>query len=221
MYTRKVLLFTLALGLLPVMPAAAQVNLDLDIMSRFVWRGAEFGGSPSIQPGLSYTIGGLEVGTWAAIATTGDPDGYEVDWFAAYTFGTDAGDFTVSISDYSFPVPGEDYFSSDAHFVEAGLEYSGIAGTPFSLFGGVFLTDNDNNSVYLELGYDADPIHLFFGMTPAESDMYATSGPAVINVGFGSGRTVQVSDTFSFDISYDVILNPYAEDLFFLVGISF
>ncbi len=221
MYVRKVLLFALAMGLFPALPAAAQFSLDLDIMSRYVWRGADFGNSPSIQPGISYTVGGLEIGTWAAVATTGNPDGYEVDWFAAYTFETDAGDIGISLTDYTFPVPGAgDYFDSDSHYIEAGLEYSGIAGTPLSIFAGMFLTDNDNNSVYLELGYDAEPLHFFVGMTPAESDMYVTSGPAVINVGFGSGKTISVSDTFSFDVTYDVILNPYAEDLFFLVGIS-
>ncbi len=219
---QKMVLFIFAIGLIPVMPAMGQLSLDLDIASRYVWRGFDFGDSPSIQPELSYTIGGLEVGTWAAIATNGDPAGYEVDWFASYTVETDAGDLGFMLTDYTFPVPGMgDYLSSDAHFVEAGVEYSGIGGTPFSLFGGMFIHGDDDNSVYLEMAYDAEPVGFFIGMTPGESAEYGTTGAEIINLGITTGKTVDISEGLSVDLTYDVILNPHAEDLFFLVTLSF
>lgn len=201
--------------------ALAQVSLNLDIMSRYVWRGADFGNSPSFQPEISYSAGGFEIGTWAAVATTGDPAGYEVDFFASYTFETGAGDLSLMVTDYTFPVPGVgDYFSSDAHFIEAGVGYSGIAGTPLSFFAGMFLTNDDDNSMYLELGWDAEPIGFFIGMTPTESAMYGTSGAAIINTGISTSRTLKITDSFEIELSSSVILNPYAEDLFFLVGFS-
>ncbi len=199
----------------------AQVGVNLDIMSRYVWRGADFGNSPSLQPEITYTYGGLEIGTWAALATTGDPDGYEVDWFVSYTFETGAGDLSLQLTDYTFPIPGAgDYFSSEAHYLEAGVGFSGIADLPLAIFAGMFLTNDDDNSIYLELAYDSEPIGFFIGMTPTESALYGTSGPAIINTGINAGKTFRISESFEIGLSTSVILNPYAEDLFFLVGFS-
>ena len=48
-------------------PAQAQsVDLGADIMSRYVWRGTDFGNSAAIQPGLSYSKEGFTVGAWGA-----------------------------------------------------------------------------------------------------------------------------------------------------------
>ncbi len=208
-------------------PAYAQWNLGLDIASRYVWRGFEFGNSPSLQPELSYTTGGLEVGIWGAFATSGDPDGTEVDLFASYTFETSAGDFSLMVTDYTFPVHhtgllgSETWFDGDAHFVEVGLGYEGPESFPISFFAGMFVHNDDDNSVYLELGYEVGEFGLFVGMTPMESEAYETTGPGIINMGFGTSRTIKVTDSFDFDLTSALSLNPYAENLFFVVGISF
>jgi len=208
-------------------PAYAQWNLGLDIASRYVWRGFEFGNSPSLQPELSYTAGGLEVGIWGAFATSGDPDGTEVDLFASYTFETSAGDFSLMVTDYTFPVHhtgllgSETWFDSDAHFVEVGLGYEGPESLPISFFAGMFVHNDDDNSVYLELGYEIGDFGLFVGMTPMESEAYETTGPAIINMGFGTSRTVKVTDSFEFDLTSALSVNPNAENLFFVVGIGF
>ncbi len=220
-YISKKVLFCILLTAAVSGPAYAQVSVNLDIMSRYVWRGADFGNSPSLQPEISYTYGGLEIGTWAAVATTGDYDGYEVDFFASYTFKTGAGDLSLYLTDYTFPIPGAgNYFSSDEHFIEAGIGFSDIADLPLSFFAGMFLTNDDDNSMYLELAYDSEPIGFFIGMTPTESALYGTSGPAVINTGINAGKTIKISDSFEIGLSTSVILNPYSEDLFFLFGFS-
>ncbi len=206
-----------------VMPGSvsAQVGVGVDIMSRYVWRGADFGNSPSIQPEITYSYRGLEIGSWAAVATTGNPDGYEVDWFASYTFGTGAGDLSLYLTDYTFPVPeAGGYFSSESHFLEAGVGISDIAGLPLDLFAGMFLTNDDDNSVYLEMAYNLEMISFHVGMTPGESAMYGTSGPAVINTGISAGKSVKISESFELGLSTSIILNPYSEDLFFLIGVS-
>jgi hypothetical protein len=199
----------------------AQVSVGADIMSRYVWRGADFGNSPSIQPEITYSRGGFEIGSWAAVATTGNPDGYEVDWFASYTFGTGAGDVSLYLTDYTFPVPGVgDYFSSESHFLEAGIGISDIGGLPLDLFAGMFLTNDDDNSIYLELAYNLEMVSFHIGMTPGESAMYGTSGAAVINTGISAGKSVKISESFELGLSTSIILNPDSEDLFFLFGIS-
>ena len=46
-------------------PAQAQsVDLGADIMSRYVWRGTDFGNTAAIQPSLSFSSGGFTVGAW-------------------------------------------------------------------------------------------------------------------------------------------------------------
>ena len=225
-YTIRVILFTMALGLMPVVPAIAQIDMGADIMSRYVWRGAEFGNSPSLQPELAYTSGGLEIGVWGAYATTGNPDGTEVDLFASYTFDTDNGAFSVMVTDYTFPVHhntatgNETWLSSDAHFIEAGLGYEGPASFPVSVMAGMFVHNDDDNSVYIELGYDLAPVGLFIGMTPMESEAYGTTGPGIINMGFDVGHDLRITETFQIGLTTSIILNPYAENMFFLFGFS-
>jgi hypothetical protein len=199
----------------------AQVNLNVDVMSRYVWRGADFGNSPSIQPEISFEAGGFEIGTWAAFATTGNPDGTEVDWYVSYTFETDnAGSIELIFTDYTFPV-GTGYFSSDAHFCELGIGYSGPDKFPFSISAGMFLTNDDDSSVYIELGYDTGPVDLFLGFTPAESELYGTTGAGVINLGLSTEREVQISDQFSLNLTGSVKTNPYNDTLFFVFGFGF
>jgi len=199
----------------------AQVNLGVDVMSRYVWRGADFGNSPSIQPDINVSIGNFQIGTWAAFSTIGNPEGTEVDWYASYTIETqNAGSFELMLTDYTFPV-GTGYFSSEAHFLEAAIEYNGTDDFPISIFAGMFLTNDDDSSVYIELGYDTGPLDLFLGFTPAESELYGTTGAGVINLGFGTSREVVITNQFSVDLSASVMTNPYDERLFFVVGLGF
>jgi hypothetical protein len=220
-------IMTIFIILFAAPPAYGQVDIGVDIMSRYVWRGFEFGNSPSIQPEMSISSGGFSAGVWGAFATSGDPEGTEVDLWAAYTFATESGDFTLSVTDYTFPIHhtglngAETWFEGDAHFVEVGLGYDGPESFPISVFAGMFVHNDDDNSVYIELGYDAGPVNFFLGFTPSESAAYATTGAGIINAGFGATREVRISETFSIDLNAAVVANPYAEHLFFVFGIGF
>ena len=55
-----------AISISPVL--AQELSLGADMVSRYVWRGTDFGQSASIQPDLAYTFGGFEIGTWASYA---------------------------------------------------------------------------------------------------------------------------------------------------------
>ena len=44
------------------------ISISCDLMSRYVWRGTDFGGSPSIQPGIEYSKAGFSIGAWGAYA---------------------------------------------------------------------------------------------------------------------------------------------------------
>lgn len=66
----KHLRHSLLLGtlLLATMVRAQEVQLGADVVSRYIWRGTDFGESMSVQPGLSLSVGALTVGTWASYA---------------------------------------------------------------------------------------------------------------------------------------------------------
>jgi hypothetical protein len=208
--------------------AYSQLNVGADIVNRYVWRGTDFGNSPSIQPELSYTTGGLELGLWAAYATNGDPDGTEVDIWATYKFETDAGSFSLYATDYTFPihhmggdyVGSETWFDSDAHFIELGVGYSGTDGFPISVFAGLFVHNDEDNSVYIEFGYDADPVEFFLGFTPMESAVYGTTGAGIINMGLTGSRELRITETFSLGLFSTFVINPYIENMHLLFGIS-
>lgn len=215
----------LTLGMLFILAgkdAQAQVNLGADLVNRYVWRGADFGNSPSIQPDINYSTGGFELGTWAAFATNGNPAGTEVDFYASYTFDTDAGSFQLMLTDYTFPqAPEGNYFQAASHFLEAGVGYGGTENFPVSFFTGMFFTNDDDYSIYSELGYTVKNVALFVGVTPAASALYATNGPAVINTGITVTKDLPLTDLFSLGLSGSVIANPYSDNLYMLFGIGF
>ena len=65
----KKLLIVLMLLFTATAVHAQQFNFGADIVSRYVFRGIDFGESATVQPSISYSVGGLEIGTWASYAT--------------------------------------------------------------------------------------------------------------------------------------------------------
>jgi hypothetical protein len=221
----KTLILLAAGSLILCTDVYAQVDVGADFVNRYVWRGTDFGNSPSIQPELSFAAGGLELGVWAAYATNGDPDGTEIDLWASYTIDTDAGSFSLYATDYTFPIHhtgltgDETWFHSGAHFIELGVGYAGTEAFPVSVFAGMFVNNDDDNSVYVELGYDADPVEFFLGFTPSESAAYGTNGAGIINMGITGTRELRVTENFSLGLFASLIVNPYSETTHMLFGI--
>ena len=200
----------------------AQFTLGTDIMNRYVWRGSDFGNSPSVQPDINFSSGGFEIGAWAAFATNGNPAGTEVDLYASYTIGSTAGDFQFIITDYTFPEdPLNQYFSSSSHFVELGFGYSGTDSFPVNLFIGSFVTNDEDHSIYSRIGYEFGDVELFLGFTPSKSDLYGTTGAAVLDTGFSVSKEVKVTEFFSMKLIGSMIANPNTENLYFLFGFGF
>lgn len=203
---------------------SAQFSLSAEFNSRYVWRGFDFGNSPSIQPELTFTSGGLVIGAWAAYATNGAPAGTEIDWFASYTFDTSAGEFSLSVTDYTFPDDPVSYLSDEAHYIELGLDYSTQLSDGVGLFlgGGVFIHNDDDNSVYNEIGIEFEveeiSLTLFSGFSPLKSQTYGNSTFAFINTGLSTSKEVKLSDYLSADISTSLIANPHARTMFFVFG---
>jgi len=148
---------------------AAAINFGADLMSRYVWRGIDFGNSPAIQPNLSFSWQGLNVGAWGSYAfakhsimvndtTIIDAGTYsETDLYISYTYKW----FTLMVFDYFTvnglnPNEGNRYFdfhnATTGHTLEGCLSFDGGEKFPLQVLGSVLFygadKDKDSTGVY-------------------------------------------------------------------------
>jgi len=211
----------------------SSLDLGADIVSRYVWRGMTLSAAAAVQPSLSYTYKGLTIGSWASYTLAKDPY-QEVDVFLSYNKSF----FTFTVNDYFFLKDSigtkSNYFDFDQlstrHLIEGIIEISDIPNLPLSLTIGVMLYGadldaNDKNyySSYIELAYNfavgETEASAFIGLTPSEG-LYSDDFN-VVNIGINASREITVSDKFSFPLFGSLSFNPYTENIFFVVGISF
>ncbi len=201
--------------LVPVL-AQAQIDITTAVVSKYNWRGTDFGSSPSIQPSLSYTKGGLSIGAWGAYATNGNGAGTEIDLYASYALG----DFTLLVTDYTFPDAGPGAFlDAKQQYVEIGLSYSS-ENIPVNAFVGMFVLNDDKKSIYAELGYSLGDVGLFLGLTPHGTAMYGTTKAGIVNTGLSYSKPLVISDSFTISLDSKFVVNPYAKNGFLLFGFS-
>jgi hypothetical protein len=119
-----------------------KLNFGADIFSRYVWRGYDYGNSPAIQPNISFSWNGLNVGAWGSYAfskhsiqvndsTIVDAGNYsEADLYISYTYKW----FTILFMDYFAlnglnPNEGNQYFdynnATTGHTIEGLLMFDG------------------------------------------------------------------------------------------------
>ena len=129
----------LSIGLTSV-PATAEISIGADVVSRYVWRGTDWGDGASVQPGISYSMGNVEIGAWSSWGLTSN-GANENDLYVSFA----AGPVGITITDYYFPgYTGSDGFFdfSDAHVIEVMGSFE--AGN-LSLAGAVNVSGDDDN----------------------------------------------------------------------------
>ena len=177
-------------------PATAQsVSLGADIVSRYVWRGLDFGESMSVQPGLTVSLGKIEFGAWGSYSVSAGGTGHghgaaanENDLWASFTHEFESGaSLSLGVTDYYFPGPGADDFrDGDAHKQEVWASLSGSESVPLSVYAGLLLDDDEGDdcdegedcstqTLYIEVGaplMEAEGVELaaHLGVVGNESD---------------------------------------------------
>lgn len=138
-----------------------EINTGADIVSRYVWRGADFGNSPSIQPALSLTKGIFEIGYWGAYAVANEYA--ETDLYAKIRYNN----ASLMLTDYYIPCFSTEYNDpnyfnlsnfnqtrfdtttgelldlSSTHIIEATFEYEGSEKFPISFLAATCIYGND------------------------------------------------------------------------------
>ena len=223
---KRILSFGLFLFIFSSTGLFAQVNFGADFMSRYIWRGTDFGNSPSIQPALSFAKSGFEIGAWAAYPTSAESAAAdEHDLWASYGFETPSGDIAITVTDYYYPNAGKQFFSFDgdgvgAHVLEASVSFSG----PISLMAAFNFHNDDDNSIYVEAGFSREiegtAVDFFAGLATGESAWYGTEDASLINVGVTASKDVKITDKFSLPLSASFILNPDIEKTYLVFGFS-
>lgn len=142
--------------------AGPALNFGADIMSRYIWRGYDIGNSPAIQPNLSFSWNGLNIGAWGSYAfakhtiqiddtTSVDAGNYaEIDLYISYTFKW----FTLMVFDY-FTMnglnsnEGNRYFDfnnkTTGHTFEGTFSFDGTDTFPLQLLVSTLFYGDDKN----------------------------------------------------------------------------
>jgi hypothetical protein len=222
-----------AIAVLSVTSAKAQFATGADVVSSYVWRGIPQedptgvkGGSPNIQPYVSFTTGKLTLGSWASSSFAGALK--EVDLYATYAFSSA---FAITLTDYDFNFGYQanyfKYSGGTPHIFEGTLAYTGPAFSASinTMFAGADKKPSDASkqalSTYIELGYQINPLaKVFAGGVLGASNNYFTTKAGVTNVGLKVSKSIAITDKFSLPVYGIVGANPYAKTTFFVAGIT-
>lgn len=206
--------------------AQTALSGSADFVSRYVWRGLDFGNSGSIQPSLSVAAGNFEVGFWGSYPFTNDASGAEeMDLYASYSVS----DFSLIVTDYYFPNSGVKYGSykdeGGAHTLEVGLSYGGSESFPISVAAFVNVLYDPENNIYFEVGYSTSisevGLDLYIGGTPgSDNPIYGTSEFNLINIGAKISKDIKITEDFSFPIFSSYVLNPNKEVGYLIFGVN-
>ena len=221
-FISKKFLGALAALVLIMTPALAdtEVEVGVDAVSRYVWRGTPVGNSVVVQPSATYSIdtgvgaladaGSTNVGVWGSYAlTSGATDEINI------SLSQGVGPATLSVTDYYFPLAatgeGNSFFEfgDDAgHSVEVGasVDYGDV-----SLFLGRIVNGTSKEDTYVELGYGlSDNLTLVLGA--GDGSLAAEEDFALVNVGLSVTSDNDYGATFT--------INPDTETAFFVVSKS-
>jgi hypothetical protein len=198
--------FTLSImySLLVLSMLYGEVTIGADVVSRYVWRGTDFGNAAAVQPGIETAVGPVTLGAWGSWSISPGPEdasGNECDLYASTTVGP----VGLTLTDYFFPAyAGTDsLLNLDMHVFELS---AGADVGPVSLLAAANVSGDDDNSTYLELTYGAFSLGLGNGA-------YSNDGEfAPVSLGISASR-----DNFS--ASY--IINPDQETSFLVFGVNF
>jgi uncharacterized protein (TIGR02001 family) len=123
------------------------INVNADLVSRYIWRGINMNDAFNIQPALALSVSGFSFGFWGSYSLTNNLDynnfGQELDTWLGYTYAFENGmSVGVIVTDYYFPNAGipwgnwDNYDSPDgpgAHTIETGLLLKGPESFPLSI----------------------------------------------------------------------------------------
>jgi hypothetical protein len=162
MKSPKISILALLFVLATVTASFAQLSASAgaDLVSRYLWRGWDFGNSAAVQPALAVSTpageGSFEIGAWGSFGVAGGigtSDAFnENDLYASFSYEQ----FSFVLTDYFFPgYSGDDGFfkfgDDGAHILELGaaVEQDIFSASAYYAFSA---PEGTEKSFYVELG---------------------------------------------------------------------
>lgn len=232
-----------ALFLLSVQAMNAQENEkkspfsgSVELTTKYLWRGQEYGEAPTFFPTLNFSTGGLSI--YATGAYTFDNSWREADLGISYTVS----DFTIGVVDYYYPTVvgvNDELFNfknkETGHLLEGCLTYA-PSSLPFSILVSTFFYGADKKengdqawSTYAELGYhhsftEDDEFSVALGASLNKS-LYNNfeTGFSIVNIALKYQREIYAAKSFSIPASVQYVINPQKEKNYisFSLGLNF
>lgn len=209
-------------------------HLGVELQSKYLWRGQEYGTSPAVFPTVHYDYKGLSIGAIGAYAWDGSHQ--ECDLYASYS----TSGLTIAVTDYYYPTAvgaKDQFFELDnkkaGHMFEATLAYEHKK-VPVSILLSTFFAGADKNlegnqawSSYLELGTHYDflennSVSLAVGSALNKSfyNNFET-GFSVVNIALKYTYNVQFKNNWNLPLSASYVINPQKEKSFINFSASF
>ena len=208
-------------------------SASLELTTKYMWRGIEYGTAPTVFPMMGYCYKGFNAFAMGGYAVNGSHQ--EVDLGVSYT----ANEFSFGVSDYYYPsAVGEKdgYFKlsnrNTGHWVEAYASWNGKK-IPLWVTVSTYVFGADKNedgkqmySAYAEVGYthsfnENNSMSLCVGANLNKS-FYTEyqSGFNVVNIN-AKYSTAFKFGKFHLPVSAGYILNPYKNKSFFTMSLYF
>ncbi len=206
------------------------VTPSVDVVNKYIFRGAYQGGGASIQPSLSLEWGcGISLSAWGSTSIA-DFGNKEIDLSISYNIGG----FTAYLYDMWWEGEGAKYgHYKDDHYFDLELEYCFGEKVPLTILWSTFLfggeaaeLDEDGKRMYtsyLNLSYDFDvkgvALTPSIGINPWKSQMHDEFG--VLEIGLKASKEIELTDKFSLPLFTQLIISPAYDDVHFVVGLTF
>lgn len=210
-------------------------SASVELTSKYLWRGQEYGEAPTIFPTLCFSTGGLCV--YATGAYTFDNSWREADLGVSYTYKV----FTLGVVDYYYPTPTGERdklfeFDKDktGHMFEGCLMYA-PASIPVSAMLSTIFYGADKNldgkqawSTYAELGYHYDfsesnifSVALGASLNKSFYNNFET-GFSIVNIALKYQTAIPTGKKFSIPVSAQYVINPQKEKSYiaFSIGLN-
>lgn len=202
--------------------------VQVDLANRWIWRAAAFSEAPVIQPSIGYATKKINVSIWGSYAF--ESNAYsEIDFTFEYQLFKK---FRLGLIDYftTSDVTGAEhkFFNfnqgTSSHMLELYGNHKPFNKAPLAFLYSVWfwgpdrdkVTQQQNFSTYFEAKYTKTyksvDAYAFAGLTPWKG-FYAT-GPALVNIGVGLSKSINLGDRISVPAKIEFILNPDAQKAF-------
>lgn len=227
-------------GSIKAQESGLNFSVGADMVSSYVWRGT-YQTKAAFQPTASLNIGNFSLSAWASTEI------FDLQKEVDFTVGYSMRGLSLAITDYWWA--GEkflkylNYGDETAHYWEGSLGYTlPVESLPLSLsvntmFAGAdkkhhYMSeeemeesedkDKNNYSTYIEAAFPftIKNVSLSAALGATLSKGLYASQASVVNISLKASKEIKISDSFSLPVFGQIILNPHAEDIFFVFGFS-